>query len=136
MTELCIFLSYRSEDLPARMEFEAADLAGRVCRYVEIAATGSPDDWQRRYQEMIADVEGVIVLVGPRTAGSEPIRWEIEEAIRRDKRVVGVQIHNGQHPIPDALSAWPVLDWDAAQIEKELGTWLPKVPTNTTVRTI
>jgi hypothetical protein len=136
MNELRVFLSYRSEDRPARREFEAAGLAGPACRFVEIPADEPPAGWRRLFLTTIVDVHGVIVLVGPRTAASEPVRWEVAEAARRRKRVMGVRIHNGVHAIPRALSEWPVLDWDSAQIEKELGTWLPTLPTSTTVTTI
>jgi hypothetical protein len=123
MTEISAFLSYRSEDRPARVEFEAEGMAGVACRLVEIAGDAGIDDWRRRYQEMIADVTGVIVLVGPRTAASEPIRWEIGEAARRGKRIAAVRIHDGPYQIPDGLAEWPMLDWDPGQIAKELETW-------------
>jgi MTH538 TIR-like domain (DUF1863) len=123
MAELCAFLSYRWEDRSARGEFEAGGLAGVPCRFVEMPPTGAAPDWRRRFQDLIADVAGVIVLVGPNSAASEPIRWEIGEASERAKRVVAVRIHNGPHRIPDGLSEWPVLDWDRGQIKKELETW-------------
>jgi hypothetical protein len=134
MTEIRAFLSYRSEDRSARDRFEADGLAGAGCRLVEIADEAVAD-WRVRYREMIADVTGVIVLVGPSTADSEPIRWEIDEATRRGKRVAAVRIHDGPHQIPDGLAEWPVLGWDPGQITKELATWLPTTPTNTTATT-
>jgi hypothetical protein len=134
MTEIRAFLSYRSEDRSARIRFEADCLAGAGCRLVEIADQ-EVDDWRGRYQEMIDDVTGVIVLVGPSTADSEPIRWEIGEATRRGKPVAAVQIHDGPHQIPDGLANCRVLDWDPGQITKELATWLPTTPTNTTAIT-
>lgn len=136
MSELRAFLSYRAEDRSARLEFETTGLAGTTCRFAELSAAEAPSDWRRRYTEMIADLSGVIVLIGRSTAASEPIRWEIEKATQLGKRIAAVRIHNRQHPIPVGLANWPVLDWDPGQIAKELGTWLPTRPTNTTVTTI
>ncbi|AGL21542.1 TIR domain-containing protein [Actinoplanes sp. N902-109] len=136
MTVIRAFLSYRLEDLPARREFETEILSGVSCQLVDMPSDDAVDDWRRRYQEMIADVCGVIVLVGSRTAASEPIRWEIEEAARRNKRIVAVRIHDGPFPLPEGLAEWPVLDWDAARMTKELETWLPTAPTATMATTI
>jgi hypothetical protein len=136
MADPHVFLSYRSEDRPARAQFERDGLAGMACGFLEIPVAGAVIDWQRVYQEMIADAAGIIVLVGARTADSKAVRWEIEEATRQRKPVAAVRIHNGPHDIPDGVPARRVLDWDVVKIKRELETWLHTAPTSTTVTTI
>ena len=137
MTALRAFLSYRSEDRAARVEFEMRGLAGMACGFVDIPVTSGPVDWRRRYQEMIADVVGVIVLVGPSTAASEPVRWEIGEATRIGKPVMAVRIHSRPHRIPEGVPEESVFAWERGPILKELASWLrTTTPTSTTATTI
>jgi hypothetical protein len=136
MADTQVFLSYRSEDRTARTQFEHDGLAGMACRFREIPVTDTVRDWQSLYQEMIVDVVGIIVLVGARTADSKAVRWEIEEAIRQQKPVAAVRIHNGPYEVPDGVPERRVLDWDVAKIKRELETWLRTAPTSTTVTTI
>lgn len=46
----------------------------------------------------------VIVLIGENTADSDWVRWEIEAAARKDKRIIGVYLQGeSESSVPDSL---------------------------------
>lgn len=80
--------------------------------------------WKTNCQKRIALTKGTIVLVGPTTYQSSAVLWEIEETIRQDHYMFGIQINSGKtHRVPRGLSAKNVIRWDFAQIVKWLATW-------------
>lgn len=80
--------------------------------------------WKTNCKERIARTKGTIVLVGPTTARSSAVLWEIEESNRQNHYMFGIQINKDQtHPIPKSLPAGNMIRWDFKQIAKWLGTW-------------
>ncbi len=80
--------------------------------------------WKTECTKRIAVTKGTIVMVGPTTYQSEAVLWEIEETIRQDNYIFGIQINKDKtHPIPKGLPSKNVIRWDFDQIAKWLGTW-------------
>lgn len=81
------------------------------------------EKWKTNCKEKIAQTSALICFIGPETAQSEPVNWEVEEAHRQGKNVIGVRIYKDQnHPIPKALKdhGAPIIDWDNAKISQSL----------------
>jgi hypothetical protein len=80
--------------------------------------------WKTHCRARIARTKGTIVLVGPHTFQSEAVVWEIEETIRKDHPVFGIQIHRDlTHRKPRSLPAANVIRWEWAKITRWLDTW-------------
>ena len=63
-------------------------------------------------------------MVGPGTAKSEAVLWEIAETNRQAHPIFGVQINGDQtHPIPAGLPSARVIRWDFDEIVAELKRW-------------
>ncbi len=56
------------------------------------------DDWKHHALEQIQRSDGLICVVGKETAKSDPVNWEIEEAVRQSKPVVIAQLDDGRLP--------------------------------------
>jgi len=81
--------------------------------------------WKTNCCERIADTKGTIVLVGATTYQSEAVIWEIEETIRQNHYMFGVQINrDATHPVPKGLPSKNVIRWDFDQITQWLATWV------------
>lgn len=79
--------------------------------------------WKTEVSNLISMTSATIVMIGPDTAKSAAVDWEIREAHRQNKKVIGVRIHRDQNdPVPAALSEFkdPVINWDTKTIGKHL----------------
>ena len=83
------------------------------------------EKWKTNCRERIAQTSMLICMIGEKTAEREAVVWELEEAYRQGKKVIGVRIYRDKsHPVPK-----PLLDNDAPIIEwnlKEISTLLDK----------
>ena len=62
-------------------------------------------------------------MIGEETAHRPAVLWEIREAHRQDKRVLGIRIHSREkHPIPQPMvdRGDPVLGWELKKIKGAL----------------
>ena len=81
------------------------------------------EKWKTNCREKIAQTSAMIVMIGPETASREAVDWEIREAIKQGKKVIGVRIYKDEnHRIPSALRVHncPVVKWKLAEISKRL----------------
>ena len=79
--------------------------------------------WKSRVKVRIAQSSAVIVMIGPNTHESKAVDWEIHEAHRQGKRVIGVRIHrDANHAVPQALYQYndPVIYWNTKTIGQML----------------
>ncbi len=79
--------------------------------------------WKTQCRERIAQTSALICMIGPNTASREAVVWEIEEAYRQGKKVVGVRIYKDQdHPIPAPLVTHRArtINWEMGEIRKFL----------------
>jgi hypothetical protein len=81
------------------------------------------EKWKTNCKERIAQTSAVIIFLGPETAKSEPVCWEIDEAYRQNKKVIAVRIYKGKdYPVPEPLIRHKtrIMDWDNSEISKFL----------------
>ena len=130
---LRVFLSYRMADRHGRDTVTAG--------LPDVAVEDYPVDsrydldWKIICGKMIAEADGVVVLVGPTTADSAAVRWEIKWTAHLGKPILGVWWGPRGSVLPEGLPADRVHDWDPARIRKELETWSatdPRVPHSVT----
>jgi len=79
--------------------------------------------WKTQCKEVIALTSVVIVAIGETTADSDAVDWEIREAHRQGKKVIGMRLHKTEnHRIPRALQEFgdKIIDWKADQLGDEL----------------
>lgn len=79
--------------------------------------------WKSEVRNLISLTSATIVMIGPHTAQSDAVDWEIREAHRQNKKVIGVRISRDVNdPIPRALTEFndPVINWDTKTIAKFL----------------
>jgi len=79
--------------------------------------------WKTQCKEIIALTSVMIVPIGETTADSSAVDWEIREAHRQGKKVIGMRIHkDANHRIPQALreSGDKIIAWKAEQLGDEL----------------
>ena len=81
------------------------------------------EKWKSRVRDKISQTSAVIIAIGEKTHESKAIDWEIREAHRQGKKVLGVRLRSKQdHKIPTALKEYGdrVINWKAKDIAKEL----------------
>ena len=81
--------------------------------------------WRTNCRERIAQTSMLICMIGSGTAERPAVNWEIEEAYRQGKQVIGVRIYRDRNdPIPKPLVEHKalVVNWDL----KEISTLLDK----------
>lgn len=121
------FISFEMEDRWARdfLVQQAKDKRNDI-DFVDYSVQNPWDSsWKTQCKARIAQTKGTIVLIGETTYKSEAVLWEIDETIRQDHYMFGIQINSGQtHPIPRYIPASNVIRWDFDQIVKWLGTWV------------
>lgn len=79
--------------------------------------------WKSRVRDRITQTSAVIVMIGPNTHESKAVDWEIREAHKQGKRVIGVRIHrDANHAAPKALNEHGdrVVYWDTKTIGQML----------------
>ena len=60
--------------------------------------------WKSQAKDLIDKTSVMVVMIGPDTASREAVNWEIREAHKQGKKVIGVRIHKDKsHPIPEEI---------------------------------
>lgn len=81
------------------------------------------EKWKTNCKERISQTSALICMIGEKTAQREAVIWEINEAYRQGKKVIGVRIYRDKnHRIPKLLLEHnaPIVDWNLARISKLL----------------
>lgn len=72
------------------------------------------EKWKTQAKEVISHTSVMIVMIGPNTANREAVNWEIQQAHKMGKKVIGIRIHSSQsHKIPEDMrkNNDPVIPW-------------------------
>jgi hypothetical protein len=78
--------------------------------------------WKTNVRSRIARSRGTIVLIGPGTARSAAVLWEIEETRRHSHPLFGIQINRERtHSVPAGVNR--VIRWNFVEIQRELARW-------------
>jgi hypothetical protein len=120
------FISFEVEDRWARdfLVQQANDKRNDI-EFVDYSVQKPWDaSWKTQCKERISQTKGTIVLIGKTTYGSDAVIWEIEETVRQQHSLFGVQIHRDEtHAVPSGLPSKNVIRWDFDQIVRWLSTW-------------
>jgi len=119
-----VFISFQVEDEAQIDLFRHQAREGMGIEFRDYSVKEPFDEkWKTNCRERIAQTSALICFIGPETAKSEAVNWEVEEAYNQEKKVIGVRIYRDRnHPIPKALSEHgaPIVDWDNARISQLL----------------
>jgi hypothetical protein len=120
------FISFQIEDKWARdFLVEHARSKNNEIEFVDYSVHEPFDEkWKTNCKARIARTKGTIVLVGPTSARSDAVLWEIAETARQAHSMFGIQINRDKtHPIPAGLSASKVIRWDFDAIVRQVNGW-------------
>jgi hypothetical protein len=81
------------------------------------------EKWKTQCKDRISQTSAFICMIGEHTAERPAVNWEIEEAYRQNKKVIGVRIYRDRNdPIPEPLRLHgaKVINWDLAELRKFL----------------
>ena len=81
------------------------------------------EKWKSHVKERISQTTAVIVMIGENTHLSTAVDWEIREAHRQGKPVIGVRISKERtFESPKALQEFrdPIINWDTRLLADEL----------------
>jgi hypothetical protein len=120
------FVSFMIEDRWARdFLVEQAHSTNNAISFTDYSVHEPFDEkWKTNCKARIALTRGTIVLIGPMTARSEAVLWEISETRKQGNYIFGIQINReNTWSVPVGLPAGNVIRWDFAQIIKWLSTW-------------
>ncbi len=79
--------------------------------------------WKSQTKNIISRTSATIVMIGPDTASRQAVDWEIREAHRQGKKVIGVRIYKDQnYTIPSAMKEHgdKVVSWNMQGISNAL----------------
>lgn len=65
----------------------------RICGFepfVDRHSTAGGEEWQRRLGNLIVDADTIVFILSPASAISEVCGWEVNEALRLNKRILPV----------------------------------------------
>jgi len=83
------------------------------------------EKWKTNCRERIGQTSALICMIGGETAQREAVNWEIEEAYRQGKKVIGVRIYRDRnHAVPKPLleHGASIVEWNLAKISRLLDT--------------
>lgn len=120
------FISFQIEDKWAR-EFliEHARNQNNAIEFIDYSVHEPFDEkWKTNCKARIGRTKGTIVLIGPTTAKSPAVLWEIAETTRQGHPMFGIQIHRDKtYAVPAGLLASKVIRWDFDAIVRQLNGW-------------
>jgi len=110
-----ITISYRREDsldITGRIFDRLAGHFGRAAVFRDIDSIPLGADFRRHIERVLDESDIILAIVGPRWIGHEyprlaspadPVRFEIETALRKDKPLIPVLVSRAVMPHPDVL---------------------------------
>ena len=79
--------------------------------------------WRTNCKEKISQTSALVCMIGEKTAQREAVNWEIEQAYRQGKKVIGIKIYEDlNYPIPKPLldNKAPIVEWNLEKISNLL----------------
>src|SRR5262245_22563633 len=104
--KLSVFISYSRDDLAFADQLDAALNLHQYDVSLDRHGISGGEDWQSRLGALIRDADTIVFILSPSSAHSDTCRWEVEEAMRRNKRIIPVVCRAlGAASPPQPLSA-------------------------------
>lgn len=120
-----VFLSFHMEDknlvdlLRYQAKSERFDLKFRDYSVKEPFS----NPWKKHCSQRISQCSTVAVMIGKDTAARPAVNWEIKEAYKHGKRVVGIRAYrDSNHKIPEEMvrNNAKIVDWNLGDINEIL----------------
>ncbi|MEM7459920.1 MAG: TIR domain-containing protein [Pseudomonadota bacterium] len=117
LADLRVMLSYARADAEAFASELADGLeAANFDVLLDLHDIEVATDWQARLREMIRSVDTLVVVITPGWIKSELCNWELEEALRQNKRIIPlIHIEPAETPPPAELSKLNYIFFDDRQ---------------------
>ena len=87
---LRVFISYSRNDAPFALELVAGLQFGGFEPYIDTQDIVAGEDWEARLGRLIEQADTVIFIVSPDALRSERCAWEVEHAVKYQKRIFPV----------------------------------------------
>jgi len=88
--KLRVFISYSRDDLKFADQLDAGlDLCNFECVIDRHGISGG-EEWKRRLGNLISEADTVVFVLSPNSSRSEVCAWEVEQAVRLNKRILPV----------------------------------------------
>jgi hypothetical protein len=88
--KLRVFISYSRDDLKFADQLDAALSACGFDCLIDRHGISGGEDWKRRLGNLISEADTIVFVLSPSSARSEICDWEVEEAVRLNKRILPV----------------------------------------------
>jgi hypothetical protein len=85
-----VFISYSRKDSAFAEQLVSALTERRFAAYLDTKDIAPGEPWQQRLGKLVLAADAVVFLLSPDAVKSPICRWEIDEALRRQKRVLPV----------------------------------------------
>src|SRR5262245_31698359 len=117
-----VFISYSRKDGPFAEQLVAALSERHFAPYLDTKDIAPGEPWQDRLGKLILAADAVVFLLSPDAVASPICRWEVEEAGRRQKRILPVVCRATEvAAIPPALAELNFIDMSAPSgIERKI----------------
>lgn len=87
-SKLKVFVSYSRSDIEFADQLCAALLAYGITPSIDREGIHGAERWQERLGQLILEADTVVFILTPASAVSNICKWEVDEAVRLNKRVV------------------------------------------------
>ena len=101
-----VFISYQHKDRHAKELLKAQAENKRMDLSLNDQSPSKPfsSSWKSRMKNRIENSSATVVMIGKDTYKSKAVNWEIEQSRKQGNKIIGVQIHRGQHHrLPSAM---------------------------------
>lgn len=117
LADLRVMLSYARADAQAFTRELADGLeAANFDVLLDVDDIEAATDWQERLSDMIRSVDTMVIVLTPGWIRSEMCQWELQEALRQNKRIIPlIHIEPTDTPPPDAVSKLNYIYFDGRQ---------------------
>lgn len=94
-----VFISFQKKDKHAKNLLKAQAQNKHIPLHFNQQSPDKPfsSKWKTHMKKRIANSSTTVVMIGKDTYKSKAVNWEIEQSRKVGNKIVGVQIHKGQH---------------------------------------
>jgi hypothetical protein len=125
--KLNVFISYSRDDLNFADQLDDALQLTGFATTIDRHGIPGGDEWRVRLAGLIRDADTVVFVLSPASARSEVCAWEVDEAVRLNKRIIPVLCRAlaGESP-PPALAQLNYILLPRAELARlRLRPWTP-----------
>lgn len=89
-TKLKVFVSYSRSDIGFADQLVAALAAYGITPSIDREGIHGAENWQERLGQLIQEADTVVFVLTPDSTTSEICKWEVDEALKLNKRIVPI----------------------------------------------